>query len=506
MEPVKPFWLWSLIQKVPFWRVAVLFLILAAVLIIFEYKKMPTKKDQDVDSRQSLKENMVKPLINKKNAFEDTQFSDNFFFGTASSDFQTTGGNGLTDWNEYVKSFQPPLVGPGIGTDFLNRYKEDVDLAAQFGNQVHRISLEWARIEPAEGKFDQKAINKYKQIFLYMKHKKIEPMICLNHFALPLWFAEKGGWESPDAAYYYSRYAEIVAREIGLPLKIKWWLTYNEPQVMHIPYTKGKWPPNKPIKSLQDSTGVQRAMKVASNIIDSHRLSYRAIHRILRNQDVMVSYASAPGIFYPHNPASSLDMIAFNIGNGLDTLLFDYATGRVDKDFIGLNYYGRVKLKFYVSVSGVMLPSWLTEKRPFAIEWEMPIHRKQGSRPKEFYPQALYDLIMKFKDMNLPIVITENGLSDPNDKFREEFIVIHLKLIHNAIQDGANVIGYQYWALTDTWEWDGSFSQMGLIKIDHENGTLDRTLRPSTKIYAEIIRTHKISKELLEKHKELLVN
>ena len=106
--------------------------------------------------------------------------------------------------------------------------------------------------------------------------------------------------------------------------------------------------------------------------------------------------------------------------------------------------------------------------------------------------------------MGLPIIITENGLSDDADNFREEFIVIHLKAVHDAIRDGANIIGYQYWALADTWEpGDASFSQMGLIKIDRDNN-LERSLRPSAWTYAEIIRTHKITKELLEKHKELV--
>ncbi|MDO8496452.1 MAG: family 1 glycosylhydrolase [bacterium] len=453
--------------------------------------------------------------------FEDVKFPDDFFFGTASSDFQTTGGNGLSDWKLYIdecvksqikcrdKNDPKSFVGPGTGTDFLNRYKEDFDLAGQFNDQVHRLSFEWARIEPEDGKLDKEAIKKYKDIILYMKSKGIEPMICLNHFTLPLWFAEKGGWESPEAAFYYSRYAQVIAKEIGLPLKVKWWLTFNEPQVMLLPYTKGNWPPNKPVKKIQDQEGVQRALRVVSNLIDTHRLAYRTLHSILGDK-IMVSYASAPGPFYPHNPESPLDQIAYNISTALDTLGFDYAVGRTDRDFIGLNYYGRVKLtlhiSFWDSVKRMSVPkAWLTQEKPFAIQWEMPIERKQGDRPKEFYPQALYDLIMKFKDFGLPIVITENGLSDSEDKFREEFLVIHLKAINDAMKDGVNIIGYQYWALTDTWEWDGVFSQMGLIGIDREN-SLERKLRPSARTYGEIIKTHTIKKELLEKHKELLVD
>jgi beta-glucosidase len=445
--------------------------------------------------------------------FEEITFPENFFFGTASSDFQTTGGTGVSDWNVYIENCVKdqrkcrrqddprPFSGPGSGTDFLNRYKEDFDLAQQISPLVHRISLEWSRIEPEEGKWNDEAIKKYAEIFRYMRSKGVEPMICLNHFALPLWLSEAGGWENPRASYYYSRYAEVVAQRLGKPLNIKWWLTFNEPQVMLAPYTNGGWPPDKPINSYQDSEGAERVLKVASHMADSHRLAYRNIHKVL-GSDVMVSFASAPNLFYPKDPDSSLDLIAYNIYNSAYTMLFDLAIGSTDRDFIGLNYYGRYELIFHISLWNNAL-RWLTEDEPFSIEWQGPLQRRQGNRPVEFYPKGLYDLIMKFKGFNMPIVITENGINDIDDKFREEFLVIHLKAVHDAIRDGADVIGYQYWALTDTWEWDGNFSGFGLMKIERDND-LARNLRPSALTYGQIVKTRKISKELLEKHKELL--
>lgn len=488
-------------------------LLLSGILLIVSYFAWNSKKNEKERATPStVSDQKPKQKAPGEVKFEDAIFPEKFFFGTASSDFQTTGGTGLSDWNKYINeclaskkcktNSEEPFVGPDYGTRFLSRYKEDFDLAEKFGDQMHRLSLEWARIEPEEGKWDEAAIEKYREIFLYMRSKGIEPMICANHFALPLWMSEKGGLAGPKFPFYYSRYISKIVEKLGVPLKIRWWLTFNEPQVMLIPYTKGMWPPDKPIKSPQDLDGVQRAMGVASNIIDAHRLSYRAIHKKIPS--AMVSYASAPGQFYPKDPNSPLDQTAYTIGTALDTLAFDYAVGRVDRDFIGLNYYGRVKLKFYISILGNTLP-WLTKEKPWAMEWEMPVQRKQGNRPKEFYPRALYDLIMKFKDLNLPVVITENGLSDAEDQFREEFMIIHLKAVHDAIKDGVPVIGYQYWALTDTWEWDGVFSQMGLISIDRNNN-LERKLRPSALTYGEIIKTRTIKKELLEKYKELLIN
>ncbi len=459
--------------------------------------------------------------------FRDLTFPDNFFFGTAYSDFQTAGLAPASDWaNEWdkiadilekdslaKKGLKRKAIHPGVANDLFNRYQEDFNLASHETlkiTQNHRISLEWSRIEPENGKWDFEAIQKYREILLYIKNRGIEPMICLNHFPNPKWFTDLGGWENNESKYYYERYAEFLAKTIGIPLKIKWWLTFNEPQFsVIVPYGNGTWPPFKGVKNFQDKDGFARMMGVASNILDGHRLAYRTIHRIMdeklpKNNKVMVGFASAPGAFYPYDENSPLDKLADNVFNVMYSLSFDSFVGNIDRDFIGLNYYGRMKLKLHISLKNYIL-SWLTEERPFAVEWFGPEKSPQGNRPKEFYPQGLYDLIMKFKDYGLPIVITENGLDDPADSFREEFIVIHLKAIYDAIQAGAPVIGYQYWSLADTWEpGDASFSNFGLIEIDRNNN-LERKLRPSALTYGEIIKDHRISKELLEKHKELLI-
>ncbi|MEK7138936.1 MAG: family 1 glycosylhydrolase [Patescibacteria group bacterium] len=496
-------------------------LILSALYWSSSLKKTPKEASptmRPIESEKSA-EQTSDPVVLK-----DIVFPEKFFFGTAYSDFQTAGLAPASDWaSEWEKiadllekdslakkKLERKATHPGTANDLFNRYKEDFDLASQVGIQIHRISLDWARIEPEEGKWDWQTVKKWREIFSYMKAKGIEPMICLNHFPNPKWFADLGGWENNKSEYYYQRYAEFVAENIGASLKIKWWLTFNEPQFLIIvPYGNGTWPPFKGVDNFQDKNGFARMMHVASNILDGHRLAYRAIHKVmdgkLPKEKVMVSFASAPGAFYPYDESSSLDKLADNIFNVIYTLSFDSFVGNVDRDFIGLNYYGRTKLKFHISLwNTAKYYTWLTSEKPFAVEWVGPDESPQGDRPREFYPRGLYDLIMKFKDYGLPLVITENGLNDASDKHREEFIVIHLKAIHDAIRDGADVIGYQYWSLTDTWEpGEAFFSAFGLIEIDRTNN-LQRKLRPSSLTYSEIIKTRIVRNGLLEKHREFL--
>lgn len=496
--------------KMVVWRLILFIFIILGSLISIHFTSDKNKTGQhsplpEISEIKKPTEYKTEPE-NNKNIEENIEFPKNFFFGSAYSDFQTTGISETSDWYDYINNLESPLVGPGVGNDFFNRYKEDFDMAGRLGIQVHRMSLEWSRFEPEEGKWNMEMIKKYKTIFAYLKKQGVEPMICLNHFPLPKWFADMDGWENPKAAYYYGRYAEFLAKNLGVPLNIKWWLTFNEPQFMIlIPYGKGGWPPFKTVEGFKDTKGIDRFFLVGSHIVDGHRTAYRSIHNVMdtRKQKPMVGFASATGAFYPADPDSPTDKMASNAYNVFYGTLMDYSIGSIDRDFIGINYYGRTKLKLHISFWN-QVKSWLNPDRPFDIEWVNEQSNRPSTKPKEFYPQALYNLIMRFNVLGKPIIITENGLDDGSDQYREEFLVIHLKAIHDAIRDGADVIGYQYWALTDTWEpGDDSFSQMGLIKIDRDNN-LTRSIRSSAWTYAEIIRTHKITKELLEKHKELL--
>ncbi len=400
----------------------------------------------------------------------DINLPKNFFFGTASSDFQSTGGNGRSDWAEHIKNMKPPQKGPGQGNDFFNHYQEDFILAAKIGIQMHRFSLEWARIEPEEGKYDMEAVKKYKEIFRFMRSRKIEPMVCLNHFALPQWFSAKGGWKNQKAWFYYARYAEFVAKQIGVPLKIKWWLTFNEPQItLMAGYIKGLWPPYQKV-NLDDVEGLTNFSWTYGNLLAAHRAAYKKIHEVMEQKSIkpLISFASAAQYFEPANPKSKNDVTIVNFITAIETLSFNVASGE-EQDFIGIDYYNGWRLKVHFGFSRNI--------EDIKIEWL-----------KDENPENLYKLIKKFSHLNVPIVITENGIDDKEDGKRAQFILTHLKMVSKAIEEGANVIGYMYWSLTDNWEWEGYDSYYGLIEVDRQ--TMERRVRNSAYVYAEVIKNH----------------
>ena len=65
-------------------------------------------------------------------------------------------------------------------------YKKDFDLARSLGLNTFRISVEWARVEPEKGQWDQEAIDHYKEMISGMKESGLNPVISLNHVTLPL--------------------------------------------------------------------------------------------------------------------------------------------------------------------------------------------------------------------------------------------------------------------------------------------------------------------------------
>ena len=168
------------------------------------------------------------------------QFPDGFFWGAATASYQVEGGIENNDWAQAARDGRVPPCGRAC--DHYHRYEEDFDIAQSLGHTAHRFSLEWARIEPEEGKFNEEAIEHYRQVIRACQARGMEPIVTLWHFTLPQWFAEKGGFEHRDSPQVFARYARHVAEQLGAELGRV--TTMNEPIVFAgLGWLKGNWPP-----------------------------------------------------------------------------------------------------------------------------------------------------------------------------------------------------------------------------------------------------------------------
>ncbi|MBI2021390.1 glycoside hydrolase family 1 protein [Candidatus Daviesbacteria bacterium] len=401
-------------------------------------------------------------------------FPKNFLWGAAASAHQVEGNNINNDWWEWEQRTQPEDKRSLEACDQYNRFASDFELIKKLGHNSHRLSLEWSRIEPTEGQFNQEAIDHYKKVLKALKERDLIVMLTLWHFTLPLWVAKTGGWANGKTVSYFERFLKKVVPEIKDYVDL--WITLNEPGGYAVDaFYKGKFPPNVKSKS--------KLLKAYWNLAQAHKKSYQLIHEIIPSAKVGIAQnINSFDAFHHHSIRESIAEWILDI---LYNHSFYFLTGKKTHDFLGINYY----FNNYISFNGehAKLPSLInvseTQKDLSDMGWEI-------------YPEGIFDILMDFSDYHLPIYITENGLASTNDDRRCRFLIAYLKEVYHAIQSGADVRGYFHWSLIDNYEWvEGFEARFGLVEVDFK--TQKRTVRPSAYVYKEIIKNNGIYHYLL---------
>jgi len=400
------------------------------------------------------------------------RFPDGFLWGTATSAYQVEGGIENNDW---AKDFPA-----GRCCNHYNLYEKDFDLIKKLNQNAYRFSIEWSRIEPEEGKFNEKEIEHYRKVLLALKERKIKVILTLHHFTNPLWLSEIGGWENSDVVFYFLRFSKRIFSEFFD--FVDFWITINEPMVYASKsYLEGSWPPfglskgePRPEGGPPKKKSFLSFLRVIKNQISSHKKIFEEFHKI--KKEVKVGIAKNNFYFEPFNLKSLLDK--FNVW--LNRHFWnEFFLNRIKNylDFIGLNYYMHQKIKFPAQNKN-------ENKILSDIGWEV-------------YPEGIYHCLKELKKYQKPIFITENGLADAKDKLRKDFIKEHLKWIQKAISEGVDCRGYFHWSLIDNFEWEKGFERrFGLIEIDYK--TLKRKPRPSALYYAKICKENSLIANLHE--------
>lgn len=419
-------------------------------------------------------------------------FPKDFLWGAGTSSHQVEGNNTNNDWWQWEQA-RTPQSRSGRACDHWNRFEDDSKLIQTLSHNAHRFSIEWSRIEPQEGQWDNLALDHYVQVIRSLRSKGIEPIVTLHHFTLPLWLARQGGWASQKTPELFARYVRKTIEVLGGD--VHYWTTLNEPAVYaYKSYMIGHWPPGE--------RSIKKAFEVLRNLGKAHVLAYIEIKDAYVQKGwkkPMVGVSQQVLIFAPRSDRSLRDRFSAGLRDRIINHLFVQALIRGNAkvfgifsiklhkartlDFIGLNYYTRD----YVSNRGFLVSDILGGEKVF----ENP-RGKKNSLGWEIYPQGLYTILKAFKKYKLPILISENGICTEDDTERSEFIVEHLKAVAHAMNEGTTVIGYLYWSLLDNYEWAEGFApRFGLIEVDY--ATQSRSIRPSARKFEEIIKSGKLS-------------
>lgn len=417
-------------------------------------------------------------------------YSKTFMIGAATAAHQVEGNNIHSDYwtmeNLEHSNFSEPSLD---AVDHYNRFEEDIRFMSKAGLNAYRFSIEWARIEPEEGVFDDNEIEHYRRVLKCCHENNITPIVTLHHFSSPKWLITKGGWEWEGIREVFPRYCAYVAKELGD--LIPYICTINEA--------------NMGIQLTAVSMSIMKNLGITPQVGMNFEQMAEAFLSESRKQQMAESakaFGLAKGekvhdflsIRTPEGDAVMMEAhmearkrikkVCPSVKVGLTLSLYDlqvreggeeYAKNEWEEhfghyipaiegdDFIGVQNYTR-KL---IDKNGDM---------------GAPEGCERTQMEYEFYPEAVANVVRRVSK-ELPgkeIIVTENGIATADDARRVEYIKIATEGTLRCAEEGIPVIGYMYWTLLDNFEWQKGFSMtFGLIAVDRKT----QTRKPKDSLY-----------------------
>jgi beta-glucosidase len=383
-------------------------------------------------------------------------FPAGFWWGTAASSTQAEGAAPDSDWYALERAGLVPPSGEGNG--FANRFADDFELYAQHGLRHHRLSIEWARIEPVEGKRDDAAIEHYLEVLTAARGAGVAPWICLHHFTLPGWFTEmgEGGFVDDRArSYFWARHVAFCAEVFG-DLAFGW-KPINEPAAYAAIYAQGGRP------------APARNWRRVFDVLGAMLLAQRDAWRELRGGGKPVATIHNLSPIFPVSetvPAdrmrAGLEQLTWKVWmradrDGVlelpDRAPVEVADLREACDLIGFSYY---------SAMGVGAEGDIVAYPPKARLG--PLGYAPWSEGLGLVLHRLHDELP-----GRPLLICEHGVGTDDDEWRCDVLRESLCEVEHAIHDGVDVRGFFHWTGVDNYEWLHGFDvPFGLFSRDRE--------------------------------------
>ncbi|MFN2608043.1 MAG: family 1 glycosylhydrolase [Acidimicrobiales bacterium] len=449
-----------------------------------------------------------------------------FRIGVATSGTQTEGGyNGPGEpANNWLAWERTGRVEPsGIALDFWNRWPEHLDRAVAAGCDAFRLSVEWARCEPDEGRLDEDAFERYAAILDGCRERGMLPVVALHHFAHPAWLGP-GFWLRLESPARFARWATVVAERLGR--RCRHWITLNEPNALAaLAWVTGAFPPGR-IGAPGD------LVRALDHTLAAHVLAHAAVHR--HRPDAMASLTTHATSVYELDRLL-VDVLAARSRGVLRADLGDWLRGRRNDWYGGLprprplealvrrvvatavpleqalpravaavydgpherpldavlvDWYdpeaaGRLRLPGRPTAGG---RAW----RPFRPLWDDPVH-----------PEGLAAWCRAVAEPGIEVWVAESGLCNRvrngrawprGDGWdRDRFLSAHLGAMARVAAAGVPVTAYFHWTLADNWEWGSYEPRFGLHGVDRARGLrwseLDAMGGPAAATYRRLAAT-----------------
>ena len=428
-----------------------------------------------------------------------SKFEQGFLIGAATAAHQVEGNNIHSDYwaMEHMKytNFNEPSLD---AVDHYNRYEEDIRMMSEAGLNAYRFSIEWARIEPVEGQYDETEIAHYRKVLECCRENGIEPIVTMHHFTSPKWLIDNGGWEAEATVDAFAKYCKYVVEQLGDLMHYV--VTINEANMgLQVKAIAERYK-RQMMAKMQQMMAMQASMNAGAGSQSGNMegtaqigMNFNSMMENMKNQQAenedvfgvaepqtFVSARTEAGdilVMRAHQAAkAAMKEVKPELLIGLSLSLHDiqaveggeevaakewveefthYLPYIKEDDFFGLQNYTRS----LIGADGIM---------------PVPEGAEVTQMDYEFYPEALEHVIRRadeeFKNAgraDMPIMVTENGIATSDDSRRVAFIEKATDGVATCKKDGIPVIGYMYWSLMDNFEWQKGYSMtFGLIEVD----------------------------------------
>ena len=409
-----------------------------------------------------------------------------FLVGAATAAHQVEGNNIHSDYwaMEHMKygNFNEPSLD---AVDHYNRYEEDIKMVAEAGLNAYRFSIEWARIEPEQGVYDENEIEHYRKVLTCCRENGVEPIVTMMHFTSPKWLIENGGWENEATVEAFKNYCQYVTEQLGDLMHYV--CTINEANMgIQVAAISARYRAQMMAKiqrmqqgGAEEKKDLEGTAQVGMNFNDmmANMQKQKEENVEVFGTDTLQTFVSARTpegdmlVIRAHQAAkAAMKAVKPKLQIGLTLSLHDiqaqeggeeaaakewvdefthYVPYIKEDDFFGLQNYSRS----LIGPNGIL---------------PVPEGAETTQMDYEYYPEGLEHVIRRvYEEMPMPIMVTENGIATADDTRRVAYIQTAMKGVENCIQDGIPVKGYMYWSMMDNFEWQKGFGMtFGLISVD----------------------------------------
>ncbi|AGY41076.1 Beta-glucosidase; 6-phospho-beta-glucosidase [Mesoplasma florum W37] len=460
------------------------------------------------------------------------KFPNDFLWGASTSAYQiegciNEGGKVSSTMDIYgdKPNYPKGITGFKEASEHYKYWKTDVEMMAKMKLKSYRFSISWPRIIKNEnGDVNQEGIKFYNDLIDELLKHKIEPVVTMFHFDIPLFVMEDGGVHGKNFVKHFELYAEILLKHFGS--KINYWLTINELNILVM---------------MADGFELLEKKDFSNQLKVLHNLNLAQAKAIIKCKEMCpkAKIGPAPNISTvyantckPEDYTAKLNIDLIRNWVYLDAVCkggysnvfmstvkkmgINFEVSKEDleilakgkPDFIAFNYYStstaQMPTKEMIKNNkekldqqkGLVLPGFgMATKNP---------HLPKTQFGWEIDPVGFRNTLREVYDRyGLPMMITENGIGARDvltedgkihDDYRIEYYQKHIEQMGLAIEDGVEMIGYMPWSAIDLVSThEGISKRYGFIYVNRDEFDLKdmrRIEKDSYYWYKNLIETN----------------